>query len=69
MVFRHFLEQRKKKTEKKKHNQRIIKDRIIKDIMTLFKQEEDYYEPKRVSNIENYFEYIELHLNMKLMVN
>ena len=29
----------------------MIKDRIIKDIRTLFEQqEEDYHEPKRVSN-------------------
>ena len=46
---------------KKKHNERIIKDRIIRDIKTLFEQEEekDYYESKRVSNFwnNNYIEY------------
>ena len=42
----------------KKHNERIVKDRIIRDIRTLFEQEEDY-EPKRVSNFWNniYIEY------------
>ena len=52
MIFGHFLKQKKKKKiEIKKRNERIIKDRIIKDIRTHFKQqEEDYYEPKRASN-------------------
>ena len=61
MIFGHFLKQeKKKKIEKKKHNERIIKDRIIKDIRALFEQqEEDYYEPKRVTNFwnNNYIEY------------
>ena len=36
------------------HKERIIKDRIIRDIRTFFEQqEEDYYEPKRVSNFWN----------------
>ena len=42
------------------HKERIIKDRIIRDIRTFFEQqEEDYYEPKRVSNFwnNNYIEY------------
>ena len=48
MIFRLFLRQ------KKKHNERIIKNRIIADIRTLFEQEgKDYYEPKRVSNFWN----------------
>ena len=36
----------------------MIKNRIIKDIRTLFEQE-DYYKPKRVSNFwnNNYIEY------------
>ena len=36
-----------------------IKDRIIRDIRTLFKQEDDYYKPERVSNFwnNNYIEY------------
>ena len=43
MIFGHFLKQKKKK----KHNERIIKDRIIKDTRTLFEQqEEDYYKPE-----------------------
>ena len=38
----------------------LIKDRIIRDIRTLLKQqEEDYYKPKRVSNFwkNNYLKY------------
>ena len=45
------MKQKKKKKEKKKeHNQKLIKDRRIRDIRILFEQEkeEDYYEPKRV---------------------
>ena len=44
-------EDRKKKSKIKK----IIKGKIIRDIRTLFEQEEeeDYYELKRVSNIWN----------------
>ena len=36
-----------------------LKDRIVRDIRTLFKQEDDYYKPERVSNFwnNNYFEY------------
>ena len=47
------MKQEKKIWKKKKHNERIIKDRIIRHIRTLFEQEEDYYEPKRVSNVWN----------------
>ena len=36
----------------KKENE-AIKDRIIRDIMTLFKQEDDYYKSIRVSNFWN----------------
>ena len=37
-----------------KQNEGIMQDRIIRGIRTLFKQkEEDYYEPKRVSNFLN----------------
>ena len=46
--------------EKKKQNEILNKDRIIRDIRTLFeKQEEDYYEPKGVSNFcnNNYIKY------------
>ena len=44
-------EKKKKKSKIKK----IIKGKIIRDIRTLFEQEEeeDYYELKRVSNIWN----------------
>ena len=56
MIFGIFLKQKKKK-----QNETIIKDRIIRDIRTLFEQEneEDYYKPKRVSNFwnNNYIEY------------
>ena len=54
-----FETKKKKKIEKRNHNERIIKDRIIRDIITFFKLEEDYYEPKRVSNFwnNNYIEY------------
>ena len=50
-----------KEDKKKKQNEGIIKDRIIRDIRTLFEQqEEDYYQPKRVSNFwnNNYIEYM-----------
>ena len=51
----------KRRKKEKKHNERINKNRIIRDIRTLFEQEEekDYYEPKRVSNFGNnsYIEY------------
>ena len=63
MIFEHFLKQKRKKRieKKKKHNERIIKDRIIRDTRKLFKQkqEKDYYKPKRVSNFwnNNYIEY------------
>ena len=42
-----------------KQNKGIMQDRIVRGIQTLFKQkEEDYYEPKRVSNFlkNNYIE-------------
>ena len=51
---------RKRRKKKKKHNESIVKDRIIRNIRTLFEQEEEhYYEPKRVSNFWNssYIEY------------
>ena len=49
---------RKKKKErnyrKKEFNSRLIKDRIIRDIRTLFEQQqEDYYKPKRLINLWN----------------
>ena len=49
----------KEERKKQKHNERLIKDKIIRDIRTLSEQEEDYYKPKRVSNFwsNNYIEY------------
>ena len=37
----------------KKFEDRIIRDRIIRDIRILFEEEEDYYKPKIVSNFWN----------------
>ena len=53
------MKQKKKKKKKKNHNERIIRDRIIRDIRTLLEQEEDYYKLKRVTNFwnNNYIEY------------
>ena len=53
-----------KEERKKKHNERIIKGRIIRYIRTLFEQEEDYYEPERIKVI---FRTI-IALNIKVMV-
>ena len=39
----------KEETEKEEHNERLIKDTIIRD-STLFEKEEDYQKPKRVSS-------------------
>ena len=51
MISGHFLKPKKeKKIEKKKQNEKIIKDKIIRDIRAPFEQEGDYYDPKRVSN-------------------
>ena len=42
------------KKKKKESKNKIIKDRIIRDIRTLFEEEkEDYYKPKRVNNFGN----------------
>ena len=52
---------RLEKLERKKqdHNERLIKDRIIRDIRSRFEQQEDYPNPKSVSNFwnNNYIEY------------
>ena len=52
---------RKKSEKKDEANNRLIKNRIIRDIRALFKNEEekDYYKPKRVSSFWNntYIEY------------
>ena len=40
--------------KKKENNNRLTKTRIVRDIRTVFEQqEEDYYKPKRVSNFRN----------------
>ena len=57
------MQQKKKKRkewDRKKHSERLFKDRKIRDIRRLFEQEEeDYYKPKRVNNFwnNNYIEY------------
>ena len=44
----------KKQSEEKKKEKKGIKDRITRDIRTLFEQEnDDYYKLKRVSNFRN----------------
>ena len=50
-------------TERKEQNERLIKDRLIRDFRTLFEQDEGYYKPERVSNFwsSNY-------INVKVMV-
>ena len=54
-IWKFFETGEEKKIEKKKYIERIVKNRIIKDIRTLLEQEkqEYYYEPKRVSNFGN----------------
>ena len=61
MISGYFLKQKKKKRIEKKDNERMITDWIIRDIRTLFglqKEEEDYYESKRISRFwdNNYME-------------
>ena len=61
MMSGYFLKQKKKKRIEKKDNERMITDWIIRDIRTLFglqKEEEDYYESKRISKFwdNNYME-------------
>ena len=41
------------KDKKQEHNERSIKDKTIRDIKTLFEQEEDYYKSKRVNSFWN----------------
>ena len=44
----------KLKRKKQQHNEKLIKDRIIRKIESLFGQEEeDYYETKRVTSFWN----------------
>ena len=58
----------RKKLGKKGHNERLIKDRLIKGIRPLFEQEEDYYKPERVNNFwnNNYIEYQKMVINLSL---
>ena len=55
MICGYFLELEKKMKIEKKKSKIKNKGKIIRDIRTLFEQEEeeDYYELKRVSNIWN----------------
>ena len=48
-----------KEEKRKKHNKIIIKDKIIRNVKTIYEQEKDYYKSGRVSNIWNndYIEY------------
>ena len=50
-----FFETEEEKEERKQeHNEILIKDKVIRDIRTLFEQqEEDYYQSKRVSSFLN----------------
>ena len=52
-------EERKESEKKKKQNERIVKDKILRDIRTLFEHEDDYYKPERVNSSwnNNYTEY------------
>ena len=52
-------EESKQISEKKETNERLIKDRIIGDIWTLFEQVGGWYKTKRLSNFwnNNYIEY------------
>ena len=41
------------KDKKQELNERSVKDKTIRDIKTLFEQEEDYYKSKRVNSFWN----------------
>ena len=65
-------EERKESEKKKKQNERIIKNKIIRDIKTRFEQEEEnYYKPKRASNFwnNNYVEYGDSDLSLNVYLN
>ena len=65
-IFGNFLKNKKKKKKEKikEYDERLIKDKIITDIRTLFEQqEEDHYKPKWVSNFWN-----KIILNVSVMV-
>ena len=40
----------KKERKKPEYNERLIKDKVISIIRTLFEQQKEYYKPKRVSS-------------------
>ena len=40
----------KKERKKTEYNERLIKDKVISIIRTLFEQQKEYYKPKRVSS-------------------
>ena len=71
MIAGYFLKQKKKKKnernkrKKKEHNERLIKDGVVRDIRTRFEREEDYYKSKRVNNFcdNNY-----IMMQMRLLV-
>ena len=72
MIVGYFLKQKKKKKKernkrkKKEHNERLIKDGVVRDIRTLFQREEDYYKPKRVNNFcDNNYIMMQMRLLMK----
>ena len=48
-----------RKNHRKRKNERLMKDKTIRDTKTLFELEEDYYKPKRVRSFwnNNYIEY------------
>ena len=53
------MKERNEVNEKNEINDRLIKDRIIRDIRTVFEKEDHYCKLKRVSNFcnNNYIEY------------
>ena len=56
------MPKKNRRQKRKKQNEKTIKQKIIRDIRTLFKQEEEkenYYKPKRLNNFWNniYIEY------------
>ena len=58
------MKQKKTKRTEIREKKRLVKDRIIRDIGTLFERENDnYYKLKRLSNLSK-----TIILNMKVMV-
>ena len=50
---RNLFTPKKKRKKKKINKKKEIKGRIIRDISTIFKQEDDCFKPERVSNVWN----------------